>query len=125
MVAHSALQRRASTDAPVDLSEAQYADREQLRPIYDAVLTLMASFGDDVEVAPKKASVSLRRAKQFALVEPATKSRVDLGINLTGAEPTQRLKAAKGMCTHKVAIPDVELVGGWLRLAYEAAAPRR
>ncbi|MGB7449335.1 MAG: DUF5655 domain-containing protein [Ornithinimicrobium sp.] len=109
----------------MDLSEAQYADREQLRPIYDAVLTLMASFGDDVEVAPKKASVSLRRAKQFALVEPATKSRVDLGINLTGAEPTQRLKAAKGMCTHKVAIPDVELVGGWLRLAYEAAAPRR
>ncbi len=87
------------------------------------------AFGDDVEVAPKKASVSLRRAKQFALVTPATRSRVDLGVNLTGAEPTERLRAATGMCTRKVALRGAEEVDAevveWLRRAYEAAAPRQ
>ncbi|CAN5572591.1 hypothetical protein BH23ACT6_BH23ACT6_10100 [soil metagenome] len=125
MVAHTTLQRREATDVPVDLIEARYADREQMRPIYGAVLALVSAFGDDMEIAPKKASVSLRCAKQFALVEPATKSRVDSGINLASAEPTDRRKAAKGMCTHKVDVDQIDgEVAAWLRRAYEAAVPR-
>ena len=40
----------------------------------------------DVEVAPKKTGVSLRRAKQFALVEAPSAKRIQLGLDL-GASP--------------------------------------
>ena len=56
----------SSTD--VDLVGAQYSGaKAALRPIYDAIIKVAASLGDDVEVAPKKTYVSLRRNKQFAL----------------------------------------------------------
>jgi len=122
---HLATQRTEVGNETVDLVGAQYRGKEQLRPIHDAVITAVSGFGDDVEIAPKKTSVSLRRSKQFALIEPATKTRVDIGINLKGDEPTERLLAAGGMCTHKVRVSDVaevddELIG-WLREAYERA----
>ena len=110
---------------PDGLVEGQYAGKENLRPIYDGVLKVVNGFGQDVEVAPKKAGVSLRRKKQFALVEPTTKTRVDIGINLKGDAGTDRLKVAGGMCTHKVAVTDASQVDdeliGWLRRAYELA----
>ena len=78
-----------------------------------------------MEIAPKKTSVSLRRSKQFGLIEPATKTRVDIGINLKGDVPTERLLAAGGMCTHNVRVSDVAQVDdeliAWLREAYERA----
>ena len=109
-----------------DLVEAQYAGpKAALRPLYDAVVSAVREFGDDVEVSPKKASVSLRRSKQFALVEPVSAKRLQLGINLKGAVPTDRLKAATGMCTHKVSVTTIDEVDaellGWLRQAYDAA----
>ncbi|MGB3186651.1 MAG: DUF4287 domain-containing protein [Ornithinimicrobium sp.] len=128
LIAQTALSGGGGAGDPGDVVAAQYAGKEHLRPIYDAILAAVADFGNDVEVAPKKAGVSLRRAKQFALVTPATKTRVDLGLNATGVPATARLKEATGMCTNKVAITssaevDDEVVG-WLRQAYEAAAPR-
>jgi hypothetical protein len=122
---HLATSRAEGDPGSDDVVDAQYHGKEQLRPIHDAVIAAVSGFGDDVEIAPKKTSVSLRRSKQFALIEPATKSRVDIGINLKGDEPTERLLAAGGMCTHKVRVSDVaevddELIG-WLREAYERA----
>ena len=120
-----AKQRSEGVAGSVDLIDAQYRGKEQLRPIHDAVIAAVEGFGNDVEIAPKKTSVSLRRNKQFALIEPATKSRVDIGINLKGDGPTERLLAAGGMCTHKVRVGDVAAVDdeliGWLREAYERA----
>ena len=85
----------------------------------------MTEFGNDVELAPKKAGVSLRRSKQFALIEPTTRTRIDIGINLNGISPTDRLKAAGGMCTHKVALTRLDQIddelAGWLRTAYQQA----
>ena len=112
-----------------DLVAAQYAGpKAGLRPIYEAVLAAVRGFGDDVEVAPKKTSVSLRRSKQFALVQPSTKTRVDLGIQLKGVEPQGRLEASgsfSAMVSHRIRLEsaaevDDEVVG-WLRRAYEAA----
>jgi hypothetical protein len=126
LIAHAARERLAGGPlVDADLVTAQYASKQSLRPIYEALIKVVSNFGDDVELAPKKAGVSLRRSKQFALIEPTTKTRVDVGINLKGAPPTDRLKAAGGMCTHKVGIARLEDVDdeltGWLRTAYEEA----
>ncbi|MDF1512676.1 MAG: hypothetical protein P1S60_02585 [Anaerolineae bacterium] len=42
-------------------------------------------------MAPKKTYVSLRRHKQFAIVQASTRSRVDLGLNLKDEMVTDRL----------------------------------
>jgi hypothetical protein len=108
------------------LIEAQYAGpKAPLRPILERILAEVATFGSDVDVAPKKASVSLRRSRQFALVEPTTATRIDLGINLKGEPASGRLEVAGGMCTHRIRLTGVDEVDGevvgWLRQAYERA----
>ena len=68
-----------------DLVDGQYTGAKAgLRPIYDAILNIVSGFGSDVEIAPKKSYVSLRRSRQFAIVKPATRDRIDLGLNLKG-----------------------------------------
>ena len=115
--------------AEADLVAAQYAGAKAgLKPIYEAILAVVSEFGPDVEVAPKKSYVSLRRQKQFAIVQPSTKTRVDLGLNLKDVEATERLQGGvvfSGMCSHKVALTaqneiDAELLE-WLQQAYEQA----
>jgi hypothetical protein len=69
------------------LIDAQYSgSKSDLRPIYDEIIARIEKFGEDIEIAPKKSYVSLRRSKQFAIVQPSTKTRVDVGINLKGIE---------------------------------------
>ena len=128
MVAHRALSSMAGDAGEVDLVAAQYARKENLRPIFDRIAEAIQGFGDELELSPKKAYVSLRRAKQFGLVQPSTKTRVDVGIQLKGFEATDRLEASgsfNAMVSHRVRISeaaevDDELVG-WLRQAYDAA----
>lgn len=110
---------------PEDLVTAQYSGKESLKPIHDAIIAFVETLGPEVEIAPKKTSVSLRRSKQFALIQPSTKTRIDLGINLKGVEPTGRLEAMKGMCTHKVKLSDLNAfdqdVKDWLTEAFSRA----
>lgn len=112
-----------------DLVDAQYKGaKADLRPIYEALVKKVAAFGKDVEVSPKKTYVSLRRSKQFALIQPSTKDRVDVGINLKGSKASGRLEASgsfNAMVSHRVRVTsksdvDAELVG-WLRKAYDAS----
>jgi predicted transport protein len=112
-----------------DLIKSQYAGaKSSLKPIYDAIIKAVKKFGKDVEIAPKKKYVSLRRSKQFAIIQPSTKTRVDLGIKIKGIKPTKRLEEGdiwSGMVTHRVKIQekvevDSELID-WLRKAYEEA----
>lgn len=113
---------------PTDLVAAQYEGKESLTPIYDALLDFVATLGDDVEVAPKKSYVSLRRTRQFALVQPSTKTRVDVGLRLDGVEPRGRLEASgsfNSMVSHRVRVSAVDEVDdelrGWLEAAYRDA----
>ncbi len=112
---------------PADLLEAQYKVKETLRPIHDAIAAFAATLGKDVEVSPKKTNVALRRSKNFAVIVPATKSRIDLGINLKGEPGKGRLLEEKPgtMCTHKVrleTVADVDAeVKAWLKDAYTRA----
>ena len=102
--------------------------KADLRPIYDALLAAALKLGADVEVAPKKQYVSLRRKKQFAIIQPSTKTRVDLGLNLKGTEPTERLEISgsfNGMVSHRVRLESKRDVNAavrkWLKAAYTAA----
>lgn len=119
----------ADATSDTDLVAGQYAGgKADLRPIYDALLESIAKFGKDVEIAPKKAYVSLRRNKQFGLIQPSTKTRVDVGLNLPGVDSGERLEASgsfNAMVTHRVRLGSVGDVDGeltkWLREAYERA----
>ena len=111
------------TGEDVDLVAAQYSGpKEGLRDVYEDIVAFALTLGDDVEIAPKKSSVSLRRKKQFALVTPATKTRIDLGLALKGDEPTARLETYNAMCSHRVrfeAASDFDdEAKGWMREAY-------
>lgn len=126
LITHQA-KAQASDSAKTPL-DAQYAGKEALRPIYDAIIDTVKTFGEDVEIAPKKTYVSLRRRKQFALVQPSTKTRVDLGLNLKGVEPTARLEASgsfNGMVSHRVRLSVKKEVNAqlkqWLKRAYQDA----
>ena len=116
----------APAPAGDDLVTAQYAGgKEGLLPIYESLITAVKKLGKDVEISPKKGYVSLRRNKQFAIIQPSTKTRVDVGINLKGHDPTSRLEVAgsfNAMVSHRVRVTnksevDKELVG-WLEEAY-------
>ena len=131
LIAHKALEAATGTPAfgNEDSVAAQYGgDKVSLKPVYDALIKAAKRLGNDVEVAPKKTYVSLRRSKQFALIQPSTKTRVDVGLNLKGVKPAKRLEIAgsfNAMCTHRVRLAsqkevDSELAG-WLRMAYEKA----
>jgi len=128
LIAHEKRSSAAMHANPADLISGQYRSKEQLRPIYDLLREAVMGFGKDVEIAPKKTYVSLRRAKQFGLIQPSTKTRVDVGIQLKGVSPTDRLEASGGfnaMVSHRVRVAETEDVDdelvAWLRAAYEAA----
>lgn len=113
-------------DSYEDLVSNQYKGKESLLPIYEVLIKAVEKFGDNVEVVPKKGSVSIKTKKQFALIKPATKTRIDLGLKLKDFEPEGRLEPSGpfgAMCTHRVQLTsakevDKEVVN-WLKLAYE------
>jgi predicted transport protein len=129
LIAHKFLSAGQASDTGDDLINAQYQGaKADLKPIYAAIVSAVKKFGSDIEIAPKKAYVSLRRNKQFALIQPSTKDRVDLGINLKGAPAGDRLEASgsfNAMVSHRVRLSskadvDTELKA-WLKKAYDAA----
>jgi hypothetical protein len=124
--AESAPQAAAAAD-PADVLDGIYAGpKAHLRPIHDKLMEAIAPFGE-FEVAPKKAYVSLRRKRQFAMIGPASQARVEVGLNMKGVEPTERLIALPpgGMCQYKVHVAgagevDPELIA-WIKQAFDAS----
>lgn len=127
MIAHEA--RRSEAIAEADPIDALFAGQKvTLRPIYNAIAKTVGTFGHDIEFVRKKTCVSLRRARQFALVEPSTPTRLDVGLNLAGVKADGRLEAAgtwNGMVSHRVRLSTVEDfdlgVKRWLKQAYDQA----
>ena len=129
LVALKAMESDAGSSSGDDLVAAQYAGpKAALKPVYDALLAAVEKFGPDVEASPKKGYVSMRRKKQFAIFQPSTASRMDVGINLKGETPSARLEASgsfNSMVSHRVRLSrkeevDKELIG-WLKKAYDAS----
>jgi hypothetical protein len=104
--------------------------KAHLRGLHEHIVAQVDQFGP-YEKAPKKSSVSLRRKKQFALLGPATKDLLEVGINHKALTPDTRqpprLKAmpAGGMCQYTLRLGTLDEVDtqllAWLRAAYDAA----
>jgi hypothetical protein len=111
--------------------EEQYAGpKEKLRPIFEELMKLGKSMGDDVEVCPCKTIVPLYRDHVFAQIKPTTDSGIDFGFALTHykGKLSKRLidtggLAKKDRITHRIELSspvqiDAE-VKKWLKTAYD------
>ncbi len=108
-----------------ELVDGQYADRAHLRPIYDAIVQTVSTFGD-FTIQTRKSYVSLVTPKRtFARIKPTTKKRVDVGLRLADQTPRGRLKSCNFQSTMQVCMTlaeveafDAEAVD-YLREAYQ------
>lgn len=113
-------------ESSVDLVQAQYEGKENLIPIYEKLIDFVKSLGPDVTITPKKGSVSVIRKRQFVLIKPATKTRIDVGFKLKDKPTTARLEDSGPfgtMCTHRVRLSDQSEIDNelkdWIAEAYE------
>jgi Domain of unknown function (DUF5655) len=102
----------------------QYADRPNLRPIYDAIVAAATRCGD-VIIQARKTYVSLVTPRRtFARVQPTTRTRIDLGLRLDKRRPGGRLQPSKIHETMRlqVGVTTVDEVDSevkkWLQQAY-------
>ena len=109
--------------------EAQYSGpRAALRPLYEQLLKLGFSLGQDVKACPCKTMAPFYRNHVFAQVKPSTNTRIDLGFALGNMETPKRLIdtggcAKKDRITRRIEVRskadiDDELKR-WLKKAYE------
>jgi hypothetical protein len=110
--------------------EAMFSgSKASLRPIYDRLLRIGLSLGDDVKACPCKTIVPLYRHHVFAEIKPATRTRIDLGFSLRKTQPTsERLLETGGLAkgdriTHKIPITSLDDIDDevehWLQVAYD------
>lgn len=109
-----------------DLLNNQYKGKEALKQIYEKLVYEIDKLGGDITKSPKKDSVSIIRKRQFALIKPATKTRIDLGLKIKDKPIGNRLENSGPfgtMCTHRVRLTTVDEVDAdlisWLKEAYE------
>jgi Domain of unknown function (DUF5655)/Domain of unknown function (DUF4287) len=117
--------------AAVQYVEEQYAGpKEKLRPIYDELLKLGKSLGEDVKACPCRTIVPLYREHVFAQIKPTTNSRIDLGLALThhkGKLPKRLIDtgglAKKDRITHRIEVSAASQIDDevkkWLKTAYD------
>jgi predicted transport protein len=132
MVVHFALksdgQSAVEGQTPEQVLDGLYTGpKEKLRPIHDKLLAAIRKLGD-FEEAPKKTYVSYRCKKQFAMIGPATNTRVEVGLNVKDLVVTDRLleQPAGRMCNYIVKLTEANEVNAellaWIKSAYESAA---
>ena len=106
------------------LIDAQYSDRQHLRPVYDAIVKAAADVGEIVIQARKGYVSILTPRRTFARVRATTKTRVDVGLRLDSRPPGHRLVPSRLHSTMKWQIglsgpDDVDAeVRRWIRSAY-------
>lgn len=103
------------------------AGKEDIAPLFKKAKAMFEAVNGEVELAYKKTYISLRTPKkQFALLQPSTKTRVDIGLNLKGIEPEGNVEAAgswNAMVTHRIKVSTLEDLNGlqeWLQKAYDS-----
>ena len=128
MVVHRAKESGAASSPGEDLVTEQYKGKDSLKALYDKIIKEINQFGKDIELSPKKAYVSVRRKKQFAILQPSTKTRLDVGLMLKDTPASGKLETAgswNAMCTHRIKIENAaditpQLIK-WIRQSYDMA----
>jgi len=108
-------------------------DKAKWRKPFETLLVKIQKFGSDIQVGPNKTYINLLRdGRKFAILQPSTPERFDIGIKLKGVKPTGRLEEGRkwnSMVTHRVQINDPKQIDaevlGWLKQAYTAALASR
>jgi hypothetical protein len=110
-----------------DFIESQYKGKEHLKAYYDLLISEIKKFDGEFKIDPKKTYVSLKRKKQFIILNPASKTRFEIGFNLKSVEAKGRLVTEKpnGICSHKINLLDIkeidEEVINWIKMAFDIA----
>jgi len=99
-----------------------------LRKIYDELLPVALSAGEEARACPCKTMVPLYRNHVFAQIKPATRSRIDLGFALGARRGAGRLTETGGYAkqdriTHRIGIEAADQIDDevrrWLKVAYD------
>jgi predicted transport protein len=110
-----------------DFIETQYKGKEHLKAYYDKLIETIDTFGGEYKIDPKKTYVSLKRKKQFVILNPASKTRFEIGFNLKGVEAKGKLENEKpnGICSHKINLSDISEIDkeviDWIKKAFDNA----
>ena len=106
--------------------------KAHLRPLYDALLKLGLSIGQDVKACPCQTIVPLYRHHVFAQIKPTTQTRIDFGLALGDTKKTPKRLINTGgyekkdRITHRFEISSVndidDEVKRWLKIAYDRDA---
>ncbi len=104
-------------------------NKTKWRKSYDAIEEAIKGFGPDASASPGQTYINLlRNGKKFAIVQPSTAERLDVGIKLKGITPEGRFEEAgawNAMVTHRVRIADPIQIDQelfkWFKKAYDAA----
>jgi hypothetical protein len=122
----SAAPAPASAEAAVD--ELYTGKRAGLRPLHDRLMAVIDALGTDVTTTQKKGYLSIRRKKQFAMIQPSTTGRLDVGLILRGVPAGGRLEPAgsfNALFTHRVRVTSADDIDApltqWLHTAYADA----
>jgi hypothetical protein len=128
-IVHLIVHREHMDATPDDKTEKLFSgNKTKWRAPFDDLLAQIKSFGPDADISVGQTYINLLRGgKKFGIVQPSSSERLDIGIKLKGAEPTDRLEAAgswNSMVSHRLRISgpqqiDNELIG-WLKEAYLA-----
>ncbi len=116
--------RGGTPPTPDQLLEAQYEGaKAALVPMMEQLCALCEGMGQDVTRVVQKTGIAFRRNKMFALVQAPSSRRMHLGLNLEQTPEDQRIKAFKGMCSHRadlLSLQDIdEQVEKWIRNSYD------
>ena len=121
-------QAEGGSPADDDLVGAEYASKPEMKAWYARLVKEVGRLARMSKLAPKKAYVSLRRAKQFGIIQPSTKTRMDLGLNLKDVKASGVLIEGdkwSGMCSHRIELHSSDDITpeviDWLKKAYEGA----
>ncbi len=96
--------------------------------VKNKIMAEINKFGSDVEISFKKAFVSLRRKKQFTIIQPSTKVRPDVGLNIKGVAPSGIVEDGSkwnSMCTHRIKVQEEKTINkdlfNWIKQSYDQA----
>ncbi len=129
VIAHLILHHGEAAPTKGDKLSGLFSGKKaQWRESYNALTAKVANFGKDVEISPGGTYINLTRSKKkFAILQPSSADRFDIGIKLKGIKASGRLEIAgswNAMVTHRVRIADPKQIDAeimnWLKQAYDA-----